>query len=163
MTATVWPDRLDLVVFDFDGVLTDNTVIVDQDGHESVVCHRGDSLGIERMRLAGVAMLVLSKEKNGVVGARCRKLLLPFRQGIDDKIGELRNYIREHGYSAAYVAYVGNDINDAECLREVGLPVVVGDAHPSVLPMARLVLSATGGRGAVREFCDLFLERYHTA
>jgi YrbI family 3-deoxy-D-manno-octulosonate 8-phosphate phosphatase len=155
-----WPSRLQLVVFDFDGVMTDNTVTVHSDGTESVVCHRGDGLGIERLRAAAVPILVLSKERNPIVSVRCQKLGLFCLQGVDDKLTALLGYLSERGVNARDVAYVGNDINDAECLSAVGLPVVVGDAHPSVVPLAALVLIAHGGRGAVREFCDLAIAHY---
>ena len=152
-----WPARLRLVVFDFDGVMTDNRVLVHQDGTETVMCDRGDGLGIERLRRRGLDMLVLSKEINPVVAARCRKLQLPCVQGIDGKAAYLTRYLTEKGIDPAAVAYVGNDVNDLDCLRLVGVPVVVQDAHPSVRDAARIVLNASGGRGAVREFCDRVL------
>jgi N-acylneuraminate cytidylyltransferase len=152
--AEDWPARLRLVVFDFDGVMTDNRVLVHQDGTETVMCDRGDGLGIERLRGRGVDMLVLSKEINPVVAARCRKLQLPCVQGIDGKAAYLTRYLTEKGIDPALVAYVGNDVNDLDCLRLVGVPVVVQDAHASVRGAARIVLNASGGRGAVREFCD---------
>lgn len=159
-TFDAWPDRVDLVVFDFDGVMTDNTVLVGEDGREFVTCSRGDGLGIERLRAAGIPMLVLSKEANPVVDARCRKLQLPCQQGINNKRDALLRYLENLGLSVARVAYIGNDINDAECLNIVGLPVVVADAHPDVLQFARVKLRERGGRGAVREFCDLLIKRY---
>lgn len=152
--AVEWPDAVDLVVFDFDGVMTDNRVLVREDGTEAVFCSRGDGMGLEMLRQRGVRMLVLSKEINPVVNARCAKLKLPCVQGIDDKRTYLGQYLRDHGIDAASVAYVGNDINDLPCLALVGFPVVVEDAHPDVVGAARLVLSRAGGRGAVREFCD---------
>lgn len=152
-----WPAELGLVVFDFDGVMTDGTVIVHQNG-ESVVCSRRDGLGVEALRRAGVPALVLSKETNPIVTARADKLKIPCVQGIDDKAAFLRRYLDEHGIPASSVAFVGDDINDIECLKMVGLPVVVQDAHPAARREAALVLNAPGGRGAVREFCDLVLE-----
>jgi YrbI family 3-deoxy-D-manno-octulosonate 8-phosphate phosphatase len=154
-----WPERLDLVVFDFDGVMTDNTVVVSEDG-EAVVANRGDGLGIEMMRDAGVPMLVLSKERNPVVRARCEKLRIECVQGIDDKPAELERILGDRGADAVNVAYVGNDVNDLGCMELVGLPVAVADAEPPVRAAARLVLSRRGGAGAVREFCDGVLARY---
>ena len=155
--AIPWPAELRLVVFDFDGVMTDGRVIVHQNG-ESVVCSRRDGLGVEALRRAGVPALVLSKETNPVVTARADKLRIPCVQGIDDKAAFLRRYLDEHGIPAPFVAYVGDDVNDIECLRMVGLPVAVQDAHPTARREAALVLNARGGLGAVREFCDLVLE-----
>jgi YrbI family 3-deoxy-D-manno-octulosonate 8-phosphate phosphatase len=154
-----WPEKLSLVVFDFDGVMTDNRVWVDQDGKESVACNRSDGLGLGMLRDAGVPMMVLSKEKNPVVSARCRKLGMPCNQGVDDKAAFLSAWLKKNRIRASDVAYIGNDINDLPCLRMVGLPVVTGDAHPAVLSAARWVLAHAGGHGAVREFCDTVLAR----
>lgn len=156
-----WPAALRLVVFDFDGVMTDNRVWVAQDGSEMVACSRADGLGLERLRQANVPMLVLSKELNPVVSARCAKLQIPCEQVIADKAAFLRALLDTRGIPPQSVAYVGNDVNDLECLRMVGLPVATGDAHRDVRSAARLVLSAPGGRGAVREFCDLVLAHLH--
>jgi N-acylneuraminate cytidylyltransferase len=104
-------------------------------------------------------MLVLSKERNPIVVVRCRKLQLPFVQGIDDKASFLRGHLEERGIEASRVAYLGDDVNDVECMRMVGLPVAVADAHAEARAAAALVLDRPGGRGAVREFCDLVLRR----
>ncbi|PJI41907.1 HAD family hydrolase [Ferrovibrio sp.] len=153
LTAAIRTIRL--IVFDFDGVFTDNTVIVSEDGRESVVCWRSDGLGLAKLRQRGLEMRVLSTEVNPVVAVRCRKLQLDCQQGCDDKLTALKRLAEARGLSAGQVAYMGNDINDSECLRWAGLPVVPDDAHPDVLALARLRTSQPGGRGAVREFCDL--------
>jgi N-acylneuraminate cytidylyltransferase len=147
-----------LVVFDFDGVMTDNRVLVLQDGTEGASCDRSDGLGVGMLRAAGMPMLVLSKEQNPVVGARCRKLGLECHQGIDDKLTRLRELVASRGLTMADVAYVGNDVNDLACMREVGLPVAVADAYPPVLAAARMVTARPGGKGAVREVCDALIE-----
>jgi N-acylneuraminate cytidylyltransferase len=152
-----WPDPLELVVFDFDGVMTDNTALVDEDGTESVRVDRGDGWGIARLRERGIPLAVLSTEGNPVVAARCRKLGIHCVQDVPDKAAGLRELLEVFGARAEHAAYVGNDVNDLPALRAVGLPVVVGDAHPDARAAARLVLSRRGGAGAVREFCDLLL------
>ena len=140
-----------LVVLDFDGVLTDNRVRVAEDGAESVVCHRGDGWGIRRLRESGLEVVVLSTETNPVVGARCRKLGIACLQGIADKGEMLRTLARERGLEARQVVYVGNDGNDADCLRWAGVPIVVADAEDEVRSLARLITRRPGGAGAVRE------------
>lgn len=145
-----------LLVFDFDGVFTDNTVFVFEDGREAVRCWRSDGLGLAKLRQRGLRMMVLSTEVNPVVAARCKKLRLDCVQGCDDKAAELSRIIMAAGLEPTQVAYLGNDINDAGCLSLVGLPMVVADAHPDVVPLARLQTVIGGGRGAVREICDLF-------
>ncbi len=146
---------LDLVIFDFDGVFTDNKVFVFEDGREAVCCLRSDGLGLQRLRQVGVASLILSTETNPVVSARARKLKMECIQGCADKGAALQALAQERGLSLDRVAFVGNDINDAACLGMVGLPVVVADAYPEVAGLAALVLSRAGGQGAVRELCDM--------
>lgn len=149
---------IELLVLDFDGVLTDNRVLVSQDGEESVMCHRGDGLGIERLRQAGIPVVVVSKETNAVVSARCHKLGIPCFQNVDDKLTILKKVAREYNISLDKVAYVGNDVNDISCIEAVGVGVAVADAHPVVAAMADIVTEAAGGSGAAREICDLILE-----
>lgn len=153
------PPKVAALVMDFDGVLTDNRVSVDQDGRESVTCSRADGMGLELLRKAGLPLLVLSKEQNPVVAARCKKLRVRCEQGIEAKLPALLAYCKELSIAPEHVVYVGNDINDLECMRAVGCGAAVGDAHPDALRAAKLVLSAHGGAGAVRELCDLILER----
>ncbi len=150
--------RIRLVVFDFDGVFTDNRVLVLEDGTEAVMCHRSDGLGLEAVRETGVQLLVISKEKNSVVGARCSKLRLPCIQGCDDKLTRLREETERLGIAMRDVAYMGNDINDVACLEAVGMPVCVADAYPEAKRLAKIVTEKKGGQGAVREFCDLLIQ-----
>jgi N-acylneuraminate cytidylyltransferase len=156
-----WPAHIQLVVFDFDGVMTDNTVWIDERRDETVRCDRGDGWGIARLNDAKVPMMVLSTEEHPVVAARCAKLRLPCVQGCGDKAAKLAALLAERGIDPTDVIYVGNDVNDLACLRMVGMPVAVGDAHPEVKAASKLVLTKKGGRGAVREFCDLLLEVLH--
>jgi YrbI family 3-deoxy-D-manno-octulosonate 8-phosphate phosphatase len=146
--------NLRLLVLDFDGVMTDNRVLVSEDGSEAVLCHRGDGWGLARLKEQGVEIAVLSTEVNGVVAARCRKLGLTFVQACDDKLSTLRRWIRERGLVPEQVAYVGNDVNDLDCLRVVGVPIAVADAVPQVREAARFLTSQRGGYGAVREVAD---------
>ncbi len=147
-----------LLVLDFDGVLTDNAVLVDAEGHEVVRCDRGDGLGIARIQEAGIPVQVLSTEPHPVVVARCRKLGVACQQGLADKGAALRAVAVAHQLSLDEVAYVGNDVNDLECLALAGLSCVPSDAHPDVLPHTDWILAKPGGRGAVRELCDALLE-----
>jgi len=153
------PEDIDLLVLDFDGVLTDNRVWTDQDGRESVAANRSDSEGLSRLRKAGVEALVISKEVNPVVAARCRKLKLPFVQGIEEKGPALRRLLEERGVDPGRVVYLGNDTNDLPCFPLVGWAAAVADAHAEVVRRADFTLTKKGGRGAVRELCDLILSR----
>jgi YrbI family 3-deoxy-D-manno-octulosonate 8-phosphate phosphatase len=162
-TVPHWPDPVELVVFDFDGVFTDNAVLTGTDGSEFVRSSRGDGWGIARLRERGVSMLVLSTEKNPVTAARCRKMGLECIHGVADKAARLDDLLAERGVDPAHTVYVGNDMNDEGCLRMVGFPVIVGDAHPDVAGLAALTLTNPGGNGAVREFCDLMLRHMERA
>jgi 3-deoxy-D-manno-octulosonate 8-phosphate phosphatase (KDO 8-P phosphatase) len=143
------------VVFDFDGVFTDNHVYVSQDGTEMVRCWRGDGLGLRELERLGVGIAIISTETNPVVTARSQKLQIECTQGCNDKLAALDELRARHDLGREQVAFVGNDINDKTCLEAVRVPIVVGDAHESVLPLARYRTKAVGGRGAVREVCDL--------
>ncbi len=153
------PAEVNLVVFDFDGVMTDNRVWVDSEGHEFVAAFRSDSLGIQALHKAGIRTLVLSTEKDGAVSARCRKMGVPVLQGVEDKAARLTEYLKEHDLDARSVIFVGNDVNDLACFDLVGCAVAVADAQPEVLRQADLILTRPGGHGAVRELCDLLLGR----
>lgn len=157
MTLDARLRTIKLVVFDFDGVFTDNTVYVSQDGVESVRCWRGDGLGLMRLKAAGVETVILSTETNPVVTARSRKLATRCEQGCEDKLARLKALARELNVSLEETAFVGNDVNDLECLQAVGVPIVVRDAHPDVIGRAILRTQTPGGRGAVREVCDLIV------
>jgi len=152
------PKQIDLLIFDFDGVMTDDHVWVDQEGHESVVANRRDGLGIAMLRKAGIPMLVLSTETNPIVAARCHKLKLTAIQGVGDKQSVLKSLLQERNLDPQRVIYLGNDINDLPCFPLVGCAVVVADAHPDVIAQADLVLTHTGGHGAVRELCDKIIQ-----
>lgn len=147
-----------LLVLDFDGVLTDNRVVVHQDGSEAVRCNRSDGLGIETLLARGVVeVVVLSKETNPVVAARCRKLGLPCCQGYDHKRPKLEELVAERGLTASQIAYVGNDVNDLEAMDWCGVAIAVADAYPEARAAADVVTRRSGGDGAVREVCDLLL------
>lgn len=146
------------VVFDFDGVMSDNRVLVMQDATEGALCNRSDGLGVGMLKAAGIPAMVMSKEKNPVVGARCAKLGLECHQGVDDKAPALTRLLAERGINLSHVAYVGNDINDEACMRLVGLPIAVADAFPAALRAAKYITRAKGGMGAVREVIELLIE-----
>lgn len=156
MSESTIPSRphIDLIVFDFDGVLTDNRVYVFEDGREAVCCNRSDGLGCELLRAAGFDLLILSTEVNPVVSARGRKIGVTVRQGERDKGAALSALMVERRLDPARVMYVGNDVNDLAAMKLVGWPTAPADAHASVREIARLVTNARGGDGVVRELAD---------
>lgn len=155
-----FPEKVKMIVMDFDGVLTDNRVWVDENGKEAVAAYRSDSLGLALLRgRAGIEPLVISKETNPVVSKRCQKMNVPVLQGIDHKANALKKVLQEKRIKPAEVIYVGNDVNDLECFPVVGFAAAPADAEKSVLMSADLVLTREGGHGAVREICDLLMDR----
>ncbi len=150
-------DDIDLLVTDFDGVLTDDRVIVFDDGHEAVRCSRSDGLGCDLLRASGLEMMILSTERNPVVSARGAKLRIEVIQGSGDKEAALRDVVDERGLDLTRVMFIGNDVNDAGALSIVGWPVVPADAHPDVGGMARYTTAAKGGEGVLRELATTLL------
>ena len=151
-----------LVAFDFDGVFTDNMVYVFEDGREAVRCFRSDGIGLHKLKKLGIETVIISTEANPVVSARAHKLKIRCIQDCQDKRAVIEDLVHDQGIGLGEVAFVGNDVNDLSCLECVGLPIVVQDAHQDVVPFARYQTKNPGGRGAVREVCDLF-ERTLTA
>jgi YrbI family 3-deoxy-D-manno-octulosonate 8-phosphate phosphatase len=148
-----------LVIFDFDGVFTDNKVYTAQDGVESVACDRGDSLGINMLKEIGMDMFILSTETNPVVMARAKKIGVKVEAGCNNKKVFLEKYLSENKIDSKNVIYVGNDLNDLEAMGLVGYPVAPSDAHPDVIRIATHVLCNSGGHGAVRELCELLINQ----
>lgn len=145
-----------LIAFDFDGVFTDNSVYVFEDGREAVRCTRSDGMGLAKLTALGIATVIISTEPNPVVSARSRKLKIDCIQDCADKRAAIDQVAGNLGLTLEQVAFVGNDINDLPCLTAVALPIVVSDAHPDVVQWAAYQTKKPGGYGAVREVCDMF-------
>lgn len=152
------PSVIEAIVFDFDGVFTDNRVHLSQTGEETAVCSRGDGMAISRFKkiFAG-KLLVLSTETNPIVLKRCEKLGLPCIHGVSCKEDALRDWLHREGVNPAHTLFVGNDLNDLGCLELVGCGVAVADAHPEAKARARIILDRRGGDEAVRELLNLIL------
>ncbi len=149
--------KIKALFLDFDGVLTDDRVVTDENEKEAVFCSRSDGLGIENLRKAGVYVAVISKEKNPVVAARCKKLQIDCLQAIDNKLPAFKEQLEKRKLSREETAFVGNDVTDIECIKEAGIGIAVNDANPLAAKEADFVTSKKGGRGAVREIADLIL------
>lgn len=147
--------KVKFIGFDFDGVFTNNKVVVDKNGNEYVVCNRADGIGLSKLRRAGIEMMILSSEPNRIVVKRAKKLKINCLNNCDNKYKVLNKIIKHKRIALSEVAFVGNDINDEECLANVGLPIIVADAHREVKKSGRMITELKGGQGAVREICDL--------
>ncbi len=159
-TRRPMPSTIKLVLCDFDGVITDNRVWTDQDGHETVVASRADSMRVKQMREIGIDVMILSSEVNPVVAARAKKMGVEAVHGVglQDKGRVMRDILAEKNVQAEEVVFIGNDWNDLPCFEIAGWAVAVADAYPEVLRAADHVLTKAGGHGAVRELCDLILK-----
>lgn len=142
------------IVFDFDGVLTDNMVIVDQNGNESVRCCRSDGLAFDALRKVGLQLFILSTENNPVVTARGVKIKIPVFQGVGKKLDALTRLAAEHGFELSQTLYVGNDLNDFHAMQACGFRLCPNDSHPKIKALADIILETPGGRGVVREIVE---------
>jgi YrbI family 3-deoxy-D-manno-octulosonate 8-phosphate phosphatase len=154
---TIKINDIELIVYDFDGVMTDNHVMVLQDGTEAVFVNRSDGLGVDRIRGLGIDQLILSSEENPVVKARAKKLGLEAIDSCKNKKNVLKNYCEQNNYDLKKVIFIGNDINDLEVMNIVGLPIAPADAYPDIIKTAKLVTKASGGQGVLRELSDILV------
>ena len=147
-----------MVFFDFDGVFTDNRVLISEDGIEFVFCYRSDGVGLSKLKKTGIDCMVVSSEPNPVVSVRCQKLNIDCIQGVRDKLSVIKEILAEKKIEAHQCVFVGNDDGDLEAMRFVGIPVAVADAYPHIKDVAKIVLTRGGGLGAVREICELIVD-----
>ena len=150
--------NLDLIVFDFDGVLTDNRVLVFEDGREAVYCNRSDGLGFDLFRLHHVPTVILSTERHPIVATRAAKLKVPCLQGIGDKKVALEDYCKKAGIDLRKVLYVGNDVNDLTAMQIVGHRACPADANPAIRAICENILRSRGGEGVARELAEVVLQ-----
>lgn len=143
-----------VLVTDFDGVHTDGKVHVLEDGREAVVCNRRDGLGIGIAKNNGLEILILSKEQNPVVNARAAKLGIECIHGCDNKLAALSQWLNARGLFWDQIAYVGDDINDLDCLQLAGTSICPADAVATVRDLCDIRLDTAGGDGCVREIVD---------
>lgn len=143
--------KIKLLVYDFDGVMTDNRVIIGQDGKESVVVHRGDGYGVSRIKQMSIEQVIISTETNPVVERRAEKLKIDIIHGVSDKKSTLTEYCQKKGYAMEEVMFIGNDLNDYDAMMEAGLKGAPADAEEEILAIADWISQAKGGHGVIRE------------
>jgi YrbI family 3-deoxy-D-manno-octulosonate 8-phosphate phosphatase len=147
-------NEIDAFVFDFDGVLTNNLVHLDQDGREWVSCSRSDGLAFDVLRKLKKPAYILSTEKNPVVTARAKKLKIHALQGVDNKVTALLDLAKKHGYDIGNILYVGNDLNDFSVMQSCGHAVCPADSHARIKEISNVILNTHGGEGVVRELLE---------
>lgn len=144
-----------LIVYDFDGVMTDNKVYIDQNGNEMVQVNRADGLGVSEIIKLGIQQIIMSTEVNPVVTQRAIKLKIPCFQGLDNKKDALLDYSKKNDIDLKKVAYVGNDTNDMGAMEIVGFSFCPNDSHESIKKIADHILPRNGGDGVIRELLDI--------
>jgi len=146
--------NIDVFIFDFDGVLTNNLVYINQEGVESVACSRADGLAFDVLRKLQKPVYILSTEKNKTDAARADKLKIPVLQGVEDKVGALKEMAGKERFDLKNVLYVGNDLNDYQIMRLCGFSVCPADSHPKIKEISNITLRTNGGNGVVRELLE---------
>ena len=150
-------DDIDALVFDFDGVLTNNFVYLNQEGVESVACSRADGLAFDVLRKLNKPTFILSTEQNSVVTMRAKKLKIPAIQGVSDKVEAIKELADKKKYNLKSILYVGNDLNDYLVMQVCGYTACPIDSHPRIKEISKYVLNTKGGNGIVRELLEQVL------
>ncbi|MDC0077710.1 HAD hydrolase family protein [Deltaproteobacteria bacterium] len=154
MNPVFFLDDIDAFIFDFDGVLTNNLVQIDQEGKEYVICSRADGLAFEVLRKLNKSCYILSTEKNAVVTARANKLRILALQGVADKVRGIKELASTEGFDLKNVLYIGNDLNDYSVMQLCGYTACPLDSHKLIKNIANVVLKTKGGYGIVRELLE---------
>ena len=157
-------NNIHTIIFDFDGIFTNNKVFVKDDGRETILCSRGDGLGINILNAFvkknnwELDYFILSKEKNNVVQKRAKKMNLKCFSGIDNKMEFIFNYAKQKNKDInkfkRSLIYLGNDLNDLAVIRFSDFSVVPKDAHPLIKKYASKVIDVNGGDDFVRKFIE---------
>ncbi len=146
----IYIDKIEALVFDFDGVITNNLVHLDQNGIETVTCSRSDGLAFDALRKLNKPCFILSTEKNPTVTARANKLKIPAIQGVCDKVNVIKNLARKNNFDLKNILYMGNDLNDFHVMKVCGYSVCPLDSHFRIKEISDIVLKTNGGEGVVR-------------
>lgn len=147
-------DDIDIFVFDFDGVLTNNLVHLSQDGTETVSCNRADGLAFDVLNKLNKHIYILSSEKNPVVSKRAKKLKVSAIQAVFNKKEALTNIIEKNNYDEKKILYMGNDLNDYLAMKHCGYRICPADSHKKIKEISDIVLTKKGGEGAIRELLE---------
>ena len=158
MTLKINFPNIDLFIFDFDGVLTPNTVYVDEDGKEFVRCSRSDGLAFDVLNKLNKKAYIISSEKNAVVNARAKKINIPVLQGINNKLEALESITEKNNTSLSRILFVGNDVNDYHAMKASGFSACPSDSHSEIKRFADIVLKSKGGQGVIRELLEEVFE-----
>ena len=147
-------EDIEVFIFDFDGVLTNNLVNLDSKGNEWVSCSRADGLAFDALRKLKKTVYILSSEKNQVVTARANKLQIPVMQGVAVKSESIKKLANRENFNLDKVLYLGNDLNDYYAMKLCGFSACPSDSHEEIKKIVNVVLKTSGGNGVVRELLE---------
>lgn len=147
-------ENIRLIVSDFDGVMTDNRVLIDENGKESVYVSRADGQAVHILHSMGIDLVIISTERNGVVKKRAEKLQVECIQDVWNKAGCLERYCNERNVPLKNIAYIGNDINDFGAMQLAGIKIAPNDAYGEIKSIADYITETKGGYGVIREIAD---------
>ncbi|MFO0697680.1 MAG: HAD hydrolase family protein [Nitrospira sp.] len=151
--------QIQLFATDVDGVLTDAGMYYSESGDEWKKFNTRDGMGIKLLQKAGLITAIVTQERTRLVARRAEKLAIPeLHQGVMDKLSVIREMAVRHGISVQQIAYIGDDVNDIEALKVVGVSAAPADGLPQVLDVVGYVCRKKGGEGAVRELAELILQ-----
>lgn len=146
------PKNIECIFYDFDGVMTDNRVLINVEGNECVFVNRSDGLAVSRIKNMGILQVIVSTETNPVVTARAKKLDIPVIHGVEDKGKIVEHYCVEHGVNPQKSVFIGNDLNDIPAFNVVGFKGAPADAEKEILEIVDWISDCKGGYGVVRDF-----------
>lgn len=152
-----------LVIFDVDGVLTDGSLFIGDDGQEYKAFNSKDGLGMSLLQQSGVQIAIITARSSKVVNIRMQTLgVKHVFQGCQNKNSAYEELKQETGFTDTQIAYVGDDLIDLPVMRQVGLAIAVKDAHPLVTQHAHWQTPSNGGRGAARDVCEMIMQAQNT-
>ena len=149
-----------LLIMDVDGTLTDGSIYYDDCGHEIKKFNVKDGAGVKMLQKKGIQTMILTGRKSQCVKKRAEELKIDYiLQGIEDKAKYLHEFVDQKGWSMQEIAYIGDDINDLECMRIVGHKAAPADAVEDVLEVVDYICDRKGSQGAVREYAEYLIRR----
>lgn len=149
--------KIKAIFSDFDGVFTDNSVLIDQKGFEYVRCNRSDGIGISKVKLNEIYFCIISSEIVPIAKHRANKLSVDCFTGVEDKGELIKSIQNDLKINKSESVFIGNDINDLSAFKNVGLKIAVNDSYPEIISASNYLLKSKGGYGAVREACEYIL------
>lgn len=144
--------NLKLILYDFDGVMTNNKLFLFEDGKEAVILNRSDGLAVSYINKLNIEQAIVSTEENKVVTKRGKKLNIKTYQNIENKLQFVKEIIINKKISPEEVAFIGNDLNDLELIKFIPNSYCPKDSHPKVLKASKTVLNKKGGNGVIMAF-----------